>query len=97
MAGFKWRTSVVDGELQLENYSGWLQMKSSGGLPRSTRVVSFIWRATALCYRRRTTVASLKWRNSLLGIVSCPDAPPTGGEERLVTTLLDCLGPNLGV
>ena len=28
------------------------------------------------------------------GVVSCSDAPPTRGEERLVT-LLDFLGPNL--
>ena len=27
-------------------------------------------------------------------VVSCPDAPPTGGEEHLVT-LLNFLGPNL--
>ena len=47
VVGFKWRKSVVDGELQVENYSGWLQMKSSVGLPRSTRVVSVRWRATA--------------------------------------------------
>ena len=39
---------MVGGEWQVENYSGWLQMKSSGGLPRGTRVVNFRWRATAL-------------------------------------------------
>ena len=36
---FKWKTLVVGGELQVENYRGWLQMKNGGGLSRRTTVV----------------------------------------------------------
>ena len=39
VVGFKWRTLVGD-ELQVENNSGWLQMKNGGGFPRRTTVVS---------------------------------------------------------
>ena len=61
VVGFKWRTLLEDGELQM------LQMKSSGCLPLSTTIVRFRWRATALGYRRRTTMVSLKWRTTSLG------------------------------
>ena len=48
--------------LQVNNYSGLLQMKNGGGFPRKTTVVSLRWRTTALGYRRRTTVVGFKWR-----------------------------------
>ena len=32
---------IVDSEVQVENYSGWLQPKNGGGLPRRTAEVSF--------------------------------------------------------
>ena len=41
--GFKWRTLVVSGLLQVNNYSGWLQMKNGG-----TTVVNFKWRTTVI-------------------------------------------------
>ena len=49
MVGFKWKT-LVAGELQVENYSGGLQMKNGGGFPLRRTVVSFRWRTTSLCY-----------------------------------------------
>ena len=39
VVGFKWRTLVVSGLEQVNNYSGWLQMESNGGL--GATVVSF--------------------------------------------------------
>ena len=51
----------MGGELQVENYSGWLQKKNGGGLPRKTIVVSFIWRTTAISYRPRAAVVGFKW------------------------------------
>ena len=53
MVGFKRRT-LVGGELQVENYSRWLQMKNGGGFSRGMTVVSFRWRTAALGYRLRT-------------------------------------------
>ena len=53
VVGFKWITLLVSGLLQLNVYSGWLQMINGGGFPRRTTVVRF---TTALGYRRRTTV-----------------------------------------
>ena len=32
VVGFKWRTLVVSRLQQVNNYSGWLQMESNGGL-----------------------------------------------------------------
>ena len=32
MVSFRWRTLVVGNEVQVENYSGWLQMENIGGL-----------------------------------------------------------------
>ena len=32
---------IVGSEVQVENYSGWLQPKNGGGLPRRTAEVSF--------------------------------------------------------
>ena len=51
----------MGGELQVENYSGWLLMKDGGGFSRRTTVVSFNWRTAALGYRQRTVVG-FKWR-----------------------------------
>ena len=62
VVGFKWRTLVVNGLQQVNNKSGWLQMKNGGGFPLKTTVVSFRWRTRALGYRRRTTVVKFKWR-----------------------------------
>ena len=46
--GFKWRTLVVSGLLQVNNYSGWLQMKNGGDFPRRTTVVNFKWKTTVI-------------------------------------------------
>ena len=51
----------MGGELQVENYSGWLQKNNGGGLPRKTIVMSFIWRTTAISYRPRTALVGFKW------------------------------------
>ena len=59
VVGFKLRT-LVGGELQVEKYSCWLQMKKGGGFQRRKTVVSFRWRTTALGYRRKTAVVSFK-------------------------------------
>ena len=43
VVGFKWRTLVVSGLLQVNNYSGWLQINKSCGFSRRTTVVSLRW------------------------------------------------------
>ena len=64
MVGFKWRTLVVSGLLQVNNNSSWLQMENDGGFRRRTTVVSFGWRTTARAkgYKQTTTVIGFKWR-----------------------------------
>ena len=59
--GFKWKTLVIRGLLQVNNYNSWFQMKNGGDFPRRTTVVSFRWGTAALGYRRRTTVVGFKW------------------------------------
>ena len=49
--------TLVGGEPQVEKYSGWLQLKSGGGFPRRTTIMSF-----ECGYRRRTAVVGFKWR-----------------------------------
>ena len=48
-------------ELQVENYSGWLQMENSAGLSQRTTVGSFIWRTTAMSSRPRSAVVGFIW------------------------------------
>ena len=61
VVGLKWGKLVISGLLQVNNYSGRLQMENGGGFPRRLSVVNFRWRTTALGYRRRTTVVDFKW------------------------------------
>ena len=73
--GFKWKTLVMRGVLQVNNYNSWFQMKNGGDFPRRTTVVSFRWRTAALGCRRRTTVVGFKWRalmaSGLLQVNNC--------------------------
>ena len=60
-------------ELQVQNYSGWLQMEKSAGLPQKTTVGGgggggggFIWRTTAMNNRPRSAVVGFIWSTLLV-------------------------------
>ena len=57
MIGFRLKSFVESGLLQVNNPNGGLQKKNDGSFSRTT-VVSFRWRG----YRRITTVVGFKWR-----------------------------------
>ena len=54
-------------EVQVDKYSGWLQMKSSGGLRTENGSGEIEMRTTSFGNRRRTTAVGFKWRRLVVG------------------------------